>query len=578
MRVRRRRSRVGPVVLIIFVALIAFTVRLVDIQVVSAASLRAEAEEKRAHRAPVYGARGNIVDANGAVLADSVERYSITTSPRVALTTTDRYGPLEPKLEEIAKITGQSAAELMMTIASDPESDYAVLADDLTLDQYEAIDALEIPWLYAVRVPARSYPNGAIAGNIVGFLGKDEPLAGLERSMDQCLAGQDGLVAYERSEDGVRIPGTEVTEVPAKDGGTLKLTIDRDLQWYVQERAAKAALQFNAMWAEAIVVRIADGAIMAVTDWPTVDPNNFTAADPSATGSRAFAIPYEPGSIMKPFTMAMVLDQGLATPSTPMYSPPQMDFGGDAGILNDWGGHEANLTMAGVLAVSSNTGTAQFATMLDEDLRYEYMERFGFGEPTAIDFSGESGGYLPPTQDWDPRTTLNISFGQGVSTTIAQMGGAYQALGNQGLRLPLKLVENCTLPDGTVIEPERGEPVQAVSSVAAQQTVHMMEMVYKYGGSRNDLTIPGYRIAAKSGTAQWAEEDGSGYKDKTVISYAGIVPADQPQYAIVVSLGMTYQAKSSWLATTLRDIAAETLTTFRVMPSGTEAPDIPINY
>jgi len=565
-------------VLIVFAAVIAFTIRLVDIQVVSASSLTAAAAEKRAHEALVYGARGNIIDANGAVLADSVERYSITLSPRVALGSVDNYGPIEPKLQEIAKITGQDPAQLMMTIMSDPESDYAVLSENLTLDQYEAIDALDIAWLYAVRVPSRSYPNGAIAGNIIGFLGKDEPLAGIERSEDQCLAGQDGLVSYERSEDGVRIPGTEVTEVPAKDGGTLQLTIDRDLQWYVQERAAKAALEFNAVWAEAIVVRIADGAVMAVTDWPTVDPNNFSAADPSATGSRAFAIPYEPGSIMKPFTMAMVLDRGLATPSTPMYSPPQMDFGGDAGVLNDWGGHEANLTMAGVLAVSSNTGTAQFATMLDEDTRYEYMEKFGFGSATAIDFSGESDGYLPPTQDWDPRTTLNISFGQGVSTTIAQMGSAFQALGNQGLRLPLKLVESCTLADGTVIEPERGEAVQAVSSTAAQQTVHMMEMVYKYGGVRDDLAIPGYRIAAKSGTAQWAEDDGSGYKDKTVISYAGIVPADQPQYAIVVSLGMTYQAKSSWLATTLRDIASETLTTFRVMPSGTEVPDIPINY
>lgn len=573
MRKSRGRPRLAIAVLLVLVIGVAFIVRLVDIQVVSASALTAEAADKRGLTALVYGTRGAIVDAQGAVLADSVERYELSVSPRVVLGTSGANAGLVPALESIAAITGQDPAVLLTGIQADPTSDYLVLASDLTLEQFEALRDLDISWDYYDRIAARSYPNGAVAGNLVGFLGTDGPLAGLEASEDACLASENGTVSYERSEDGVRIPDTEIETDPAKDGGTLQLTIDRDLQWYVQERMAKTAAEFGAEWASAIVVRVSDGAIMALSDWPTLDPNEFASADPGVTGARSFAIPYEPGSIMKPINAAMALDYGSMTPTTQLTSPATMDFG-DAGVISDVVWHQPQITVTGSLVYSSNTGTAQIAGSVPDDVRRAYMEEFGFGDYTEVDFTGESAGDLG--EYWDTRTRLTVGFGQGMTSTIVQMGSAFQTIANEGVRMPVTLVESCTRPDGVVVPRDAGEPTQVISSGAAQATVAMMETVAQNAGVWDALQIPGYRIAAKSGTAEVAE--GGVYTDQVVVSYAGIAPADDPQYVVIVSAGLNYSGFSSRIAPTLHDIMAQTLTTFRVMPSQGVAVDLPIEW
>lgn len=573
MRKSRGRPRLAIAVLLVLVIGVAFIVRLVDIQVVSASALTAEAADKRGLTALVYGTRGAIVDAQGAVLADSVERYELSVSPRVVLGTSGANAGLVPALESIAAITGQDPAVLLTGIQADPTSDYLVLASDLTLEQFEALRDLEISWDYYDRIAARSYPNGAVAGNLVGFLGTDRPLAGLEASEDACLASENGTISYERSEDGVRIPDTEIETDPAKDGGTVQLTIDRDLQWYVQERMAKTAAEFGAEWASAIVVRVSDGAIMALSDWPTLDPNEFASADPGVTGARSFAIPYEPGSIMKPINAAMALDYGSMTPTTQLTSPATMDFG-DAGVISDVVWHQPQITVTGSLVYSSNTGTAQIAGSVPDDVRRDYMTAFGFGEYDEVDFTGGSAGDLGDY--WDTRTRLTVGFGQGMTSTIVQMGSAFQTIANEGVRMPVKLVESCTGPDGVVVPRDAGEPTQVISSGAAQATVAMMETVAQNAGVWDALQIPGYRIAAKSGTAEVAE--GGVYTDQVVVSYAGIAPADDPQYVVIVSAGLNYSGFSSRIAPTLHDIMAQTLTTFRVMPSQGVAVDLPIEW
>ena len=574
MRVSRSRPRLAIAVLLVLVVGIAFIVRLVDIQVVSASALTAEAADKRGLTSIVYGTRGAIVDATGAVLADSVERYELSVSPRVVLGTAGVNGPLIPALESIAAITAQDPTVLLTSIQADPESDYLVLATDLTLQQFDDLRALDISWDYYDRIAGRSYPNGAIAGNLVGFLGTDKPLAGLESSENECLASENGEVSYERSEDGVRIPDTEVVlGDPAKDGGTLQLTIDRDLQWYVQERMAKTAAEFGAVWASAVVIRVSDGAIMALSDWPTLDPNEFRDADPGITGARSFAIPYEPGSIMKPINAAIAIDYGSVTPTTQLTSPATMDFG-EGGFISDVVWHEPNITVTGSLVYSSNTGTAQIANSVPDDVRRDYMEAFGFGDYTEVDFTGESAGDLGDY--WDARTRLTVGFGQGMTSTIVQMGSAFQTIANNGLRMPVKLVESCTAADGTIVPRPADEPVQVISAGAAQQTVAMMETVAMNAGVGDKLQIPGYRIAAKSGTAEVAE--GGVYTDQVVVSYAGIAPADNPQYVVVVSAGLNYSGFSSRVAPTLHDIMAQTLTTFRVLPSQGVAADLPIEW
>ena len=567
-------SRAIFILVVAAVVVIAFVVRLVDIQVVSAATYTDEARDRRALESTVYGTRGDILDANGQVLADSVERYDLTVSPKVALGYTDFNGPVLPHLEGIAGVTGQSVEELSAILNADPTSDYAVLSADLSLDEYLAVRDLGIPWVIGVRVPGRTYPNGAIAGNIVGFLGTDEPLAGIEQMMDQCLAGRDGLVTYERGADGVRLPETEVVEVEAVDGASVQLTIDRDLQWATLERLAAGVQATGGEWGAAIVVRVEDGAVMALADWPTFDPNAFQSANPAVTGSRAFTTPYEPGSIMKSITFAMLLDQRAIDPTTPVDATWIQDYG-EGGTLYDFGWHPAQLTAAGVLAVSSNTGTANLAVLMPDDLRKQYMTRFGFGDVTDIHFPGESSGILG--EYWDARTRLNVSFGAGIATTIMQVAGAYVAIGNDGVRLPLKLVENCTYPDGTVVVPERAEPVQVIDAYAASTTLDLMEGVQDYYlGMGTDLSLPGYRFAVKSGTATVAE--GGVYGDKSTVSFVGLAPAEDPKYIVIASIGLPYGGTSDLAAPVMRDIMSHTLTRYRVLPSTSGRTDYPLYW
>ena len=266
MRTRRSRARISIAVLAVFVVVAVFVIRLVDIQIVQARELNAESQDKRARTLITYGTRGDIVDANGAVLADSVLRYDITASPRVALSRSDATTSVPDALARIAAITGQDPAAMYSELAADPKSDFAYVIKSVTLDVYEQIDALEIPWIYTLRHPARTYPNGQIAGNLVGFIGTDGPQAGVELTEDACLASTDGTATYESAEDGTQLPGSVVTTQETKDGGTLRLTIDRDLQWYVQQRMQQAASDLGATWATAVVILVSDGHLMSVAD------------------------------------------------------------------------------------------------------------------------------------------------------------------------------------------------------------------------------------------------------------------------------------------------------------------------
>ncbi len=563
----------------IFAIVGVFVVRLIDIQIVQAAALNAESYDKRAQSLTTYGTRGAIVDDSGAVLADSVERYDITASPSSALSRSDVNGSVTAALAKVAAITKQDPAVLMAALTADPASDFAYLDKAVTLEVYKAVDKLNIPWVYFEEHPSRTYPNGAIAGNLVGFIGTDGPQAGLELSENKkCLAATNGTATYEKAEDGTRLPGSLVTTDLPKNGGTLKLTIDRDLQWYTQQRMIQSAQSLGASWATAVVIRVKDGHLMAVADYPSVDPNNVDDAPRDALGSRAFSTPYEPGSTMKALTAASLLDAGVVTPLSQVTAPGRL-YLSDGGFIKDSFSHDdINYTLAGALVDSSNIAVSLFSQTLPAQKRHDYMTAFGLNSETEVGFNGESEGDVHPADQWDERTNLAVQFGQGMTATSVQMASIYQTLGNGGVRMPVTLVEGCTMPDGTVTDlpPDTGKRV--VSESAAGQTLQMLEQVVTEGFASADLQIPGYRVAAKSGTAQVADGQG-GYGDATVISFAGVAPADDPQYAVVVTAGIpTSMYSSGAIASTFRDVMAQVLTTFRVPPSTEPAVSIPLRW
>lgn len=585
MRTRRSRARISLAVLAVFAVVAIFVVRLVDIQIVQAEELNAESLDKRAQTLTLYGVRGNIVDTNGEVLAQSVERYDITASPRSALGRADLNGSVAQDLADIAAITGQNADELMAALMADPESDFAYLSKGVTLEVFHAVRDLDIPWVYFELRPARTYPNGAIAGNLVGYLGTNgatgEGSGGLEYSENECLASSDGQATFERGEDGVQLPGSVVTVEEPHDGGTLRLTIDRDLQYYVQQRLVQTAQELGALWTVGVVMRVSDGALLAVADYPSLDPNDVDNAPRNTDGelvlgSRAFTLPYEPGSIMKPLTASSLLDSGAATVASQVVAPYRL-YLSDGGNIKDAVYHpDLRLTLAGALVESSNTAVSQYSDLLPAQQRHDYMIDFGLGDYTEADFLGEAAGTVHPADQWDVRTNYTVQFGQGVTATAIQMASVYQSLGNDGVRVPVTLTEGCEWPDGTVTDTPGGESRQVVSQSAAEQTVNMMEMVALHSYSSDDLTIPGYRVAAKSGTAEVAEN--GVYGNQSIISYVGLAPADDPQYVVLVSAGLPRMDISGKIAPTFRDVMAHVLTTYRVPPSTTPVNELPLTW
>jgi cell division protein FtsI (penicillin-binding protein 3) len=226
---------------------------------------------------------------------------------------------------------------------------------------------------------------------------------------------------------------------------------------------------------------------------------------------------------------------------------------------------------------SSNTGISLFSNLLSKDVRYDYFKKFGLGQKTAVGFPGESAGSIRPVNEWDQITNYTVAFGQGVSATSAQMASIYQTLGNNGVRMPLTLVEGCTMPDGTVTDLPATDSVQVVSQNAADQTVAAMETIVSKGPIGNLLRIPGYRIAAKTGTAEVAEN--GVYSSDRIVSVAGLIPAEDPQYAVVVTLGKPDTMKTSTAAAApFRNIMTQVIKTFRIVPSQEAAPDIPVTW
>ncbi len=571
------RRRLTLSMLSILAVFVVFVVRLVDIQLVRADELNTESMDKRAIAVSTYAARGDIVDRDGTVLAGSVMRYDITVSPRTMITAyrDNEKTSLSSVAAKIAAITEQTRAEVLRTITANPESDFEYIAKEVTTDQMRDIRDLSVAGVYPRQHPTRIYPDGSVAGNLVGFVGTDGPQNGLEYTEDTCLASIDGSSTYERGADGIRLPGSTVTTQDAVPGGTVTTTIDADLQWAVQQMIAEQAIAIGATSALATVTEVATGHLLTVADYPAVDPNNVDGTAPDFLGSLAFSAAYEPGSIFKPMTASMLLDKGVATPLTRVTVPSRW-VSPEGSIIRDAAAHaEQKLTLAGVIEQSSNVGISQLATLLPNSTRYDYMRAFGVGERTEIDFQGESRGIL--ASKWDDQQKYDVSYGQGVSTTLAQVSSIYQTLGNGGVRLPLTLVSGCTHADGTVTDVPSTDSERVVSEYAADTTVQMMEGVVTGGGLSKQLQIPGYRVAAKSGTAQVAEN--GRYTSKRVVSIAGLAPAEDPKYAVIVMFVNPGTIKTSAAAApTFKKIMTKVLTTYRVTPSTTPPPNLPTTW
>ena len=598
---RSPRRRTVTALLVVLLVIGAFVLRLVDIQVVNANDHIAE-QQKHATgwTIPLAGTRGDIVDEDGTVLATSTLRYDAAIDPSLAIKgikKRDAAGKVikdadgKPEITEwpelaakVAEVTGQDAAEVTALVvdrlAEDPGAQWVSLKRSVSTEMYRALADLGFSFLTFKAVPSRAYPDGAVAGNVIGFVGSDgTALEGVEDLQNTCLEPTAGSVSYQRGHDGVRIPGTEV-EDPAVDGGTLKLTIDGDLQWFMQQLIAEESNRYKAEWGGIIVMEVATGKIRAFAETPTVDPNDPAASDPDDRASRLARFSYEPGSTFKPITAATAIEAAGVTPESAVKTPSRMVFDNGA-VINDSEKHATeNLTLTGGLVRSSNVAMSQFGALVDPQTRYDYLTKFGVGQPQGLNWSGEPQqlGFSKKPQDWDNQTYYTTTFGQAFTVTATQVASVYQTFANGGVKMPAQLVESCTRPDGTVVTPDLPKPVRVIKEKTAHEVSQMLENVFAQGTLADDIKIDGYRMAGKTGTAQIINDAGTGYKKNLYFtSLVGYAPAEDPQYVVLTVFD---EPKKERMSSANRSVFTKAMTQvlkhYRIMPSDSETPLLPV--
>lgn len=581
---RGPRRRTVAALAVILAVLSAFVFRLVDIQIVHADDHVAQGvnDGNLGTTETIAGSRGDIVDDKGTVLASSVLVYDVVLDPKVIQDFEEQPNPeRKPEMswseasERIAAIVGKTGDEVRELVAAklaeDRNSQYAELAKGLSTEQYLELRDLTREGLAYIHMNPRSvrvYPNGAVAGSALGFLnGAGEAQYGIERMQNQCLSAEDGEITYLRGQGGITIPGSE-RSTPAVDGGTVQLTINSDLNWYLQQMIAEEAKKQGAKAGSVTVVEVATGKIRAMAEYPTVDPNDIDGVKSTYWRSQIFADAYEPGSTFKPVTAASVLNEGAATPLSSVTAPSREHFPNGAEVNDPFSHPVYQYTFAGALIDSSNVSLSKFGTKIAPEVRYDYLKRFGVGQDTAVTFPAEQAGVIHDPATWDNQTLYTTTFGQAFTVTPAQIAGAYQALANDGKKLDLSLVESCTSADGTVSESAKPKGEQIVTEKTAAEVRRMLENVAVQGGLADAVEVPGYRIGMKTGTAQKPDGKG-GYKSGIFFTnMAGIAPIEDPQYVVVVTLDEPTKIRTSAAtADAFQKAMTQVLKTYRVVPS-----------
>lgn len=568
-----RRYTVFVVVLLLVLS--AFVGRLIYVQVVDADRLNAISTQAREASRTLPAIRGNIIDSDGRILATTVVSWDVNVDPKIVgpvVLTIDGKKVAFTKNQIAKKLSGILNVPTNVLIKKmTGTSRYANLKKSVSAATYTKLIELKLPWIYFDEKQERHYPDGAVAGNILGFVGSDgSALEGIERMMNSCLAGTDGKEKYIEGVDGIRIPSSVQTIQQVKHGSDVVISINSDLQYSAQQEMAATVKRLQADWASAIVIEVATGRILAAAEAPTVDPNNPSGVQAQNRSSRIFRSAFEPGSILKPVAAATAIDVGKATPLSQVVAPYslRMPWGQN---INDSHQHPPDkLTLTGVLVDSSNTGIVQLGGKVSSKTRYEYMQKFGMGTKTGVNFEGESSGLLEDYSNWDRMTDQTVMFGQGVSLTPIQTASIYQTIANKGVRLSPVLVEGCIDKSGTLTRTAVDAPVKVITEKTASRTIDMLEKVVEQGSIGRTARIQGYRVAGKTGTAQIAE--GKGYGRLYAVSFVGLAPAEDPKFIVAVTAFRSRTVSNSLGATPgFVSVMKQVLKTYAVPPSTTKS-------
>ncbi|WP_327676367.1 peptidoglycan D,D-transpeptidase FtsI family protein [Kitasatospora sp. NBC_00458] len=617
----RRRLRVITIVLSVVFSI--FAGRLVQLQLLDSDALAADANTNRYLNIPITAERGSITSSDGVALATTVDAYDITADP--AMFTPEATG-LPDAPEQAAALLAPILGLPKERIAADlhtPKTRYKRLAAQQAPDVKNQISDLKsslekqagsrscqaqkrllnksaeeggrtrldnecvnpLAGVFNRDTQKRVYPSDGLAANLVGFVNAEgEGAGGLEQQYQKQLSGKDGHSSYAQA-GGRLVPTAGGSLDPAVPGTDLRLTVNRDIQWAAQRAITDQVANAGAEKGYVIVQDVKNGQVLAMATSPGFNPNDLSTARNSQLGNAALQDAYEPGSTAKLMTMAAVLDTGKATWDTKVTVPYPL-VRGDVAFKDDVEHPTWYLTLAGVLAKSSNIGTIEAAQTLGatqpeaNQVLHEYLRKFGIGQQTGLGFPGETAGLLDKPEDWKASKQYTIPFGQGLSVNALQATSVFSTIANGGVRVAPSVVQGTTAPDGRYTPAAPGAQSRVVGEQTAKTLTEMLESVVSdEQGTGGKAAIPGYRVAGKTGTANRVDPKTGGYRGYTA-SFIGFAPADQPRVTVscVIQDPVNGHFGGQLCGPVFKQVMEFTLKTLQVPPSGSEAPNLPVEW
>lgn len=510
-------------------------VRAFHLQVVCQDDWKKRAERQHQRVIPLTPERGTIYDRNGEELALSIEVDSVFVEPA--------------KITDPERTARALSAALSLPYAStkgklESKRNFVWIKRQVSQRESAAVRELKLPGIGFTKEHRRYYPNSEVGAQVLGFTGLDpKGLEGVELQYDGVILGQGGYLVTERDALGRGLgPGDPVVK-KGRGGSSLTLTLDKNLQYIAEKELAAGVREARAKAGTIVVLDPRSGAVLAMASQPDFNPNAPGKYRPDNWRNRAICDTFEPGSTFKPILVAAALNEGLVHPEQKIYCENGA-FRVGGRTIHDTRRYE-NLTVAEILKVSSNIGTAKIGKMLERERFHNYIQAFGFGQSTGIHLPGEVTGLVRRPSQWFEIDLAAISFGQGISVTPLQLAAATAAIANGGYLMAPYVVEKIVDNYGQVEKHEQRLVRQVVSEKAARQVRDMMIAATEEGGTGTLASVPGFRVAGKTGTAQKVDPVTGGYSvDKRIASFVGFVPAEDPRLVVLVAIdeptGKTY--------------------------------------
>ena len=536
------QDRIRKIVAIAVVIFLLFGLRLIEIQAIRASGYVKKAEVELSKSATLLAPRGTIYDINGVELARSISAMNIAVDQTVV-------NDPAAAAQVVAPILNMTPSQLQPDLTG--ERRYVLIAKDITPETWRQVNqaikdyntqilktkdglSKRIGGFVPERSFIRDYPSGKLTSSLIGITNdQGSGASGIESSLNSLLAGTNGKYIYANGRGNI-IPGSEQVSVEAKSGTSVRLTIDRDVQWVAQNAISQAVASSRAESGTVIVMDPKTGAILAQASAPTFDPNISSTITLNKLRNPAVQEVYEPGSTGKVITVAAALQEGLVTPQSIFTIPYKMKVADE--YFHDHEKHPTQrLTTTGLLAVSSNTGSIQIGQKLGKDTLYNYLRKFGIGQSTNSKLPGESAGILHPVKEWSGTSLPTIAFGQGYSLTAMQATSVFATIANDGVRVSPSILAGVVDESGKYTPAVANESTRVLSEQTAINMRAMMENVVSKNGTAPSAAIDGYRVAGKTGTAERYNTACRCYSGYTA-SFIGFAPADQPKYVVSVTI------------------------------------------